>query len=74
MAENFIEILIESIVNNWKKYLGCLIGFIVGTTIIKYGFLNALFIFAISYIGYKLGDIKFTLKLKKRIISKLKED
>lgn len=74
MSENFIEVLIEKIANNWKKVFGCILGFIVATTFIKYGFLNSLFIFAISYIGYKLGDMNFVSRLKKKIITKLKED
>lgn len=74
MPENILEIIIEKIINNWRKCLGCFIGFIVGTTIMKYGFLKALVIFALAFIGYKLGDISFARQLKKNIINRLKED
>ncbi|MDO4689679.1 MAG: DUF2273 domain-containing protein [Fusobacterium sp.] len=74
MSDNILEVLLEKIINNWKKYLGCFLGFVAGTTIMKYGFLKALVIFALAFIGYKLGDISFSKKLKKTIISKLEED
>ncbi|MBS9776329.1 MAG: DUF2273 domain-containing protein [Fusobacterium sp.] len=74
MSENLIENLIESIVNNWKKYFGCVLGFIVGITIMKYGIVRALIIFLFAFIGYKLGDKAFTRKIKKNIMNRLKED
>ena len=74
MTDNILEILLEKIMNNWRKYLGCFLGFVAGTTIMKYGLLKALIIFLLSFIGYKLGDISFSKRLKKTIISKLEED
>lgn len=74
MPENVLEILLEKIINNWRKCLGGFLGFIIGTTIMKYGFLKALIIFALAYAGYKLGDISFAKNLKKTIIKRLKED
>ncbi len=74
MSENFFETLLLEIVNNWKKYLGCILGFIVGLTIIKYGLLKALVIFIFAFIGYKLGDITFRKKIKNKILNSLKED
>lgn len=74
MPDNILEILLEKIINNWRKYFGAFLGFLVGTTIMKYGLLKALIIFALAYAGYKLGDISFSKKLKKSIINKLKED
>lgn len=74
MEYNILEILLEKIVNNWKKYFGCFLGFIAGTTIMKYGFLKALVIFFLAFIGYKLGDVSFSKRLKNTIIRKLEED
>lgn len=74
MEDNILEVLLEKIINNWKKYFGCLIGFIAGTTIMKYGILKALVIFILAFLGYKLGDVSFSKRIKKTIISKLEED
>lgn len=74
MPDNILEVLLEKIINNWKKFFGCFIGFIVGTTIMKYGFWKALVIFALAFIGYKLGDTAFSKNLKKNILKRLKED
>lgn len=74
MPEINLELILEKILTNWKKYLGCIIGFIVGITIIKYGLLKALIIFAFAYVGFKLGDATFLKKIKYRIINRLKED
>ena len=32
------EILLEKIINNWKKVYGAILGFIVGLTVINYGY------------------------------------
>lgn len=74
MPEINLELILEKILTNWKKYFGCIIGFIVGVTIIKYGLLKALIIFAFAYAGFKLGDATFLKKMKYRIINRLKED
>ncbi|MBQ3437055.1 MAG: DUF2273 domain-containing protein [Fusobacterium sp.] len=74
MPENILEIVIEKIVNNWRKYFGCIAGFIIGIILVKYGFLKAIIIFALAFFGYKLGDISFAKKLKKDILKILKED
>lgn len=74
MSENFIETLLVNIVSNWKKYIGCILGFIAGTTIMKYGLIKAIIIFLFAFIGYKLGDVAFRKKLKTNIMSRLKDD
>lgn len=74
MEDNILEVLLEKLINNWKKYLGCFLGFIAGTTIMKYGLLKALVIFILAFIGYKLGDVSFSSRIKKTIIRKLEED
>lgn len=74
MPDNILEILLEKIINNWRKCFGAFLGFLFGTTIMKYGFLKALIIFALAFVGYKLGDVSFSKKLKKNIINRLKED
>lgn len=74
MSENVLEVMLEKIINNWKKYLGCILGFIIGLTIIKYGIIKAIIIFLFAFVGYKLGDGNFTKYLKKKIVNKLKEE
>lgn len=74
MPENMLEILLEKLINNWRKYMGAFLGFLVATTIVKYGFIKAIFIFILAFAGYKLGDLSFSKRLKKNIIDKLKED
>lgn len=74
MPDNILEVLLEKIINNWKKVYGVIIGFIVGLTIVNYGILKAIVIFAFSFIGYKFGDSSFTESVKKSILKRLKED
>lgn len=74
MSENFMETLLANIVNNWNKYLGCILGFIIAITIMKYGIIKAIIIFIFAFIGYKLGDVAFRKLIKKNILSRLKDD
>ena len=74
MPDNILEILLEKVITNWRKVYGCILGFIIGITIVNYGILKAIVIFAFAFIGYKLGDASFTKNLKKKIINRLKED
>lgn len=74
MPDNILEILIEKIINNWKKVYGTILGFIVGLTVVSYGLFKAIIIFAFAFIGYKLADSNFVKRLKKAIINRLKED
>ena len=74
LPDNILEVLLEKIINNWRKVYGSILGFIVGLTVVNYGILKAIIIFAFAFIGYKLGDSLFTKKMKKTIINRLKED
>ena len=74
MPDNILEVLLEKIINNWRKVYGAIIGFIVGLTLINYGILKAIVVFAFAFIGYKLGDPSFIDGIKKTILKRLKED
>ncbi|MHB9315063.1 DUF2273 domain-containing protein [Fusobacterium polymorphum] len=74
MPDNILEVLLEKIINNWRKVYGAIVGFIVGLTVINYGILKAIVVFAFAFIGYKLGDSSFIDKIKKTILRRLKED
>ena len=74
MPDNILEVLLEKIINNWRKVYGAIIGFIVGLTVINYGILKAIVVFAFAFIGYKLGDSSFTQGVKKTVLKRLKED
>ena len=74
MPDNILEVLLEKIINNWRKVYGAIVGFIVGLTVINYGVLKAIVVFAFAFIGYKLGDSSFIDGIKKTILKRLKED
>ena len=74
MPDNTLEVLLEKIINNWRKVYGAIVGFIVGLTVINYGILKAIVVFAFAFIGYKLGDSSFIDGIKKTILKRLKED
>ncbi|ASC01886.1 diacylglyceryl transferase [Fusobacterium polymorphum] len=74
MPDNILEVLLEKIINNWRKVYGAIVGFIVGITVINYGILKAIVVFAFAFIGYKLGDSSFIDGIKKTILKRLKED
>jgi conserved domain protein len=74
LPDNILEVLLEKIINNWRKVYGSILGFIVGLTVVNYGILKAIVIFVFAFIGYKLGDSSFTKNMKKMIINRLKED
>ena len=74
MPDNILEVLLEKIINNWRKVCGAVLGFIVGLTVINYGILKAIVVFAFAFIGYKLGDSSFIDGIKKTILKRLKED
>ena len=74
LPDNILEVLLEKIINNWRKVYGSILGFIVGLTVVNYGILKAIVIFAFAFIRYKLGDSSFTKNMKKTIINRLKED
>ena len=72
MPDNILEVLLEKIINNWRKVYGAILGFVVGLVVINYGILKAIIAFA--FIGYKLGDSSFTQGVKKTVLKRLKED
>lgn len=74
MLADLLEKILVALVNNWKKYLGCFLGFVLGVLLVEYGALKTLFIVILSIIGYKLGDIKIKKQVKKFILEKVKED
>lgn len=74
MPDNILEVLLEKIINNWRKVYGAIVGFIVGLTVINYGILKAIVVFVFAFIGYKLGDSSFIEGIKKTILKRLKED
>ncbi|WP_335996379.1 DUF2273 domain-containing protein [Fusobacterium polymorphum] len=74
MPDNILEVLLEKIINNWRKVYGAIVGFIVGLIVINYGILKAIVVFAFAFIGYKLGDSSFIDGIKKTILKRLKED
>ena len=74
MLAEMLEKLLVSLVNNWKKYLGCFIGFVLGILLVEYGLPKTVFIIVLSIVGYKMGDITLIKKLKKFISEKIKED
>ena len=74
MPDNILEVLLEKIINNWRKVYGAILGFVVGLVVINYGILKAIVVFAFAFIGYKLGDSSFTQGIKKTVLKRLKED
>ena len=74
MPDNILEVLLEKIINNWRKVYGAIIGFIVGLRVINYGIVKAIVVCAFAFIGYKLGDSSFIDGIKKTILKRLKED
>ena len=74
MPDNILEVILEKIINNWRKVYGAILGFIVGLVVINYGILKAIVVFAFAFIGYKLGDSSFIDGIKKTILKRLKED
>ena len=74
MLAEMLEKLLVSLVNNWKKYLGCVIGFVLGILLVEYGLPKTVFIIVLSIVGYKMGDTTLIKKLKKFILEKIKED
>lgn len=56
MLAEMLEKLLVSLVNNWKKYLGCFIGFVLGILLVEYGLPKTVFIIVLSIVGYKMGD------------------
>lgn len=68
-----LEELIERFIFNFKRYLGCLIAFVIAILLLEYGFFKTVFVVAVSFIGFKLGDEKIAKKVKNKIIDRLKD-
>ena len=65
---------LEEFLENRKKYMGTIWGFIFGLILIKYGFVKMLIVLAATILGYNLGDCEKLRSLKKIIVNRLKED
>jgi uncharacterized membrane protein len=65
---------LEELLLNRKKYLGAFGGFLFGLILIEYGFVKMLIVLAVTYLGYNLGDLEKVKKIKKILITRLKED
>ena len=74
LPDNILEVLLEKIINNWRKVYGAILGFVVGLVVINYGILKAIIVFAFAFVGYKLGDSSFTQGIKRTVLKRLKED
>ncbi|WP_297407893.1 DUF2273 domain-containing protein [uncultured Cetobacterium sp.] len=68
-----LEKIIENFILNFRKYLYGVIGLISGILLVEYGVLKTIFILALAFIGYKLGDKEFQSKLKKQILNRLRD-
>ncbi|MGL4392551.1 MAG: DUF2273 domain-containing protein [Fusobacteriaceae bacterium] len=59
-----LEKLLEIFVSNRKKYLRCLIAFVLALLLFTLGFWKTFFIFVISFLGYLSGSEEFIRRLK----------
>lgn len=74
MLEEVIASFIIHMSQNYKKYLGAFLGFLVAILWLQFGFLEMLFVFVCIFIGSRLGDVKLQKKIKRKILERLKED
>jgi len=74
LPDNILEVLLEKIINNWRKVYGSILGFIVGLTVnsINVSLNKSSCLLLLSLIGNQISS--FTKKMKKTIINRLKED
>lgn len=63
-----LEEFIYSFLENRKKILGGVIGFVVSILFISFGFLSTLFIIAMTLVGYNLGNMEY-----KNLLAKIKD-
>lgn len=63
-----LEEFIYSFLENRKKILGGIIGFVVSILFISFGLLSTLFIVAMTILGYNLGNMEY-----KNLLTKFKE-
>lgn len=69
MLEEMIVFLFEK----RKSILGAIIGFVMAILLLEYGVLKTIFIFVMTYCGYKINDMKLISKIKKKIIERLQD-
>lgn len=68
-----LEEMIVSLIEKRKKILGAVIGFVTAVLLVEYGIVSTIFIFLVTYLGYKIGDSNLTKKMKKKIIERLQD-
>ncbi len=68
-----IEDMIVSLIENRKKIFGAVIGFVTAVLLVEYGVLYTIFILAVTYFGYRIGDNTVLKKFKKKIIERLQD-
>lgn len=68
-----LEDMIVSLIENRKKIFGAVLGFITAVLLLEYGVLATIFIWLITYFGYRIGDNTILKKLKKKIIERLQD-
>lgn len=59
-----LDEIIFNLIKNRKKYLGCILGFIIALLIINYGIWKSLFVIVASTIGYLSGIPNIVDKIK----------
>ncbi|MGF6906185.1 DUF2273 domain-containing protein [Fusobacterium sp. PH5-44] len=52
MLEELLEHFLANLLENKKKYIGALVGFILGLLIATIGFMNTIFVIATTIMGY----------------------
>ncbi len=68
-----LELLIKLLVKYSRKIVFCVLFYLIGLNIVRYGFLKTLFIFILVLIGYKLSEDNFVSKIKAFIRKKLED-
>lgn len=68
-----LELLIKLLVKYSRKIVFCVVFYLIGLNIVRYGFLKTLFIFILVLIGYKLSEDNFVSKIKAFIRKKLED-
>ena len=68
-----LEDMIVSFIENRKKIFGAIVGFVTAILLIEYGILSTIFIFLVTYCGYRMGDSTVIKKMKKKVIERLQD-
>jgi len=71
LINNIFSDILLWINNNKGKFLGGLIGFIIGVFILTIGFFKTLFIFFCTTIGYLIGSKALTKEDIKKLLEKI---